>query len=75
MKALVLAMALGQTHPAPAKAVPSTKVIFGIDEIDGGRRGPDVLVVRAPQRSAASSLIQLREDFRHEVLASSADLK
>ena len=78
MKALILAMALGQTHAGatvPPSRVPTTKIIFGVETDYGARKRPDGLVIEAAVAAQFSGLIQVRSNFRREVLQSSGELK
>jgi hypothetical protein len=69
--ALVLALAM-QTQPAPrvdAQGRSVTVISLPDDLIEGTLRQPDAVVVRTPPKHIAKSLIQLRKDFRGEILA------
>ncbi|MCC7074591.1 MAG: hypothetical protein IT383_25005 [Deltaproteobacteria bacterium] len=84
MKVLIM-VALGCTSLAlasPAQAQESgrqgadrrTVIDMGEDVIEGSLRAPDGIVVPPPIRNQFRSLIQLRQDFRREILASGAQL-
>lgn len=84
MKSLVI-VALGFTSlvlAAPAQAQqraapdPARRTVIDMDGdvIEGTLKAPDGIVVHPPIRNQFRSLIQLRTDFRREVLASCAQL-
>lgn len=69
------AMAQGQAHKEPVTGAERRTVIdMELDVIEGTLKAPDVLVIPEPIRLKFRSLIQVRSDFRREILASGAQL-
>lgn len=72
------ASALAQTVETIDSAVPGerqTRIIFGVDTIEGTPKGPAGETIHAPVAvKHHRSLIRLRTDFRREVLRSVAGL-
>jgi hypothetical protein len=62
--------ALAQDKPEQRRTV----IDMDADVIEGSLHQPDHAVVRAPTRNKFKSLIELRKEFRREVLASAARL-
>jgi hypothetical protein len=78
MKALLIAMALGQLRPAapaPKAPTPVTKINLDGETEYGTSQGPTGVTVQATSRASFAGLIQVRENFRHEVLDSANELK
>lgn len=66
---LAPAAAFGQAKPQPV-----TKIDLGVEQVEGGRQGPDGVTVVHDREPPHTSLIHLRDNFADRVLGSSKEL-
>ena len=68
-------LAFAQPQPRPQQPPPAKEIVFGNgDEIIGEGDGPDVQLFQEPAKVSHTTLIQVRENFRAQVLRSVQDL-